>query len=87
MARPLTTAQRNRLPDRAFAFTKKRKEPLNDADHVRSAVARFDQVTDVTNAERDAAWRKIKTAAKKHGVELGESSWRELFKDGKPARS
>ncbi|MEA2646536.1 MAG: hypothetical protein QOE92_1619, partial [Chloroflexota bacterium] len=29
MARPLTTAQRNRLPDRAFAFTKKRKEPLN----------------------------------------------------------
>ncbi|MGH7877383.1 MAG: DUF6582 domain-containing protein [Candidatus Dormibacteraceae bacterium] len=27
-----------------FAFPKQRKEPINDADHVRNAIARFDQV-------------------------------------------
>ncbi|HSP10303.1 MAG TPA: DUF6582 domain-containing protein [Candidatus Dormibacteraeota bacterium] len=26
-----------------FAFPKERKEPLNDARHVRNAIARFDQ--------------------------------------------
>ena len=51
--RPLSTAQRNRLDDQDFAFTKKRKEPIVDARHVRNAISRFDQVKDVTNAERD----------------------------------
>jgi hypothetical protein len=86
MARPLSTAQRNRLPDRDFAFTRKRKEPLNDADHVRSAIRRFEQVTGVSDAERDAAWKKIKAAARKHDIEMSHSSWRELFEDGKPPR-
>ena len=36
------------LPDTVFAFPKQRKEPLTDASHVRSAVARFDQVIDVS---------------------------------------
>jgi hypothetical protein len=39
------------LPDSVFAFPKQRKEPLTDEQHVRNAVARFDQVTDV------APWR------------------------------
>ncbi len=83
----LSTADRNDLPDSAFAFTKKRKEPLVDAKHVRNAISRFDQVEDVTDTERDAAWRKIKTAAKKHGVEISESGWRELFRGGKAKKS
>jgi hypothetical protein len=79
----MSTATRDRLPDKAFAFPKERKEPLNDAKHVRNAIARFDQVVDVTDAERDQAWKRILAAAKKFDVEVSESSWHELFKGGK----
>ncbi|MCU1396762.1 MAG: hypothetical protein JWM34_5190 [Ilumatobacteraceae bacterium] len=78
----LTSAKRDRLPDSVFAFPKERKEPLVDAKHVRNALARFDQVTDVSDAERDAAFANIKEAAKHFDVEIGERSWREL---GKPS--
>jgi hypothetical protein len=83
----LSTAQKNRMSAGTFAFPKERKEPLNDARHVRNAVARFDQVEGVSDSERDAAWRRIKSAAKKHGVEINEKSWRELTKGGKTGKS
>lgn len=76
----LSTAKKNDLPDSSFAFTKERKEPLTDAKHVRNAIARFDQVEDVSDTDRDRAWRRIKTAAKKFGVDVSEASWRELGK-------
>ena len=76
----LSEKKRDRLSRETFAFPKERKEPLNDASHVRNAVARFDQVTGVTNEERDAAWRRIRRAARKFGVEIEERGWRELFK-------
>jgi hypothetical protein len=79
----LSTADKNTLRSTQFAFPKERKEPLTDAKHVRNAVARFDQVEGVTDAERDRAWKRIQAAAKKFDVELSESSWRELFKGGK----
>jgi hypothetical protein len=79
MAR-LDEADRDRLSSRQFAFPKQRKEPLEDASHVRNAVARFDQVEGVTDPERDEAWKRIQAAAKKFGVELEERSWRELPK-------
>ncbi len=78
--RGMSTAQKNRLPDSRFAFPKERKEPLTDAAHVRNAVARFDQVEDVTDAERDAAWRRIRAAARKYEVEISARGWRELMK-------
>jgi uncharacterized protein DUF6582 len=81
----LSTADKNNLPSTQFAFPKERKEPLTDAEHVRNAVARFDQVEDVSDAERDRAWKRIRAAAKKFDVELSEKSWRELFK-GEKAR-
>jgi Family of unknown function (DUF6582) len=77
----LAAADRNELPDSAYAFPKERKEPLTDAKHVRNALARFDQVKDVTDAERDQAFANIKKAAEHYGVEMTESNWREL---GKP---
>ena len=77
----LDADDRNHLNDAKFAFPKERKMPIEDATHVRNAVARFDQVTGVTDAERDAAWKRIQTAAKKFDVDLAEKSWREL---GKP---
>ena len=74
----LNDKQRDELPNTEFAFEKQRKEPLENASHVRNAVARFDQVKDVSDAERDAAWKRIQAAAKKFDVELHETSWREL---------
>src|SRR5215475_11552688 len=79
----LTTAQKDRLPDKDFAFPAERKEPLTDARHVRTAIARFDQVEGVSDAERDRAWKRILSAAKKHGVDVTESSWRKPAKGGK----
>ena len=66
----LSTRKRDRMPAQRFAFPKERKEPLNDASHVRNAIARFNQVEGVTEAERNAAWRRIKAAAKRFGVEV-----------------
>jgi hypothetical protein len=74
----LNEAQRDRLDDDQFAFPKERKEPLNNASHVRNAIARFNQVEGVSEAERDEAWKRITKAAKKFGVEVSEKSWHEL---------
>ncbi len=60
----LSTADRNDLPESIFAFPKQRKEPLTDASHVKNALARFDQVEDVSDADRDLAFANIKAAAK-----------------------
>jgi hypothetical protein len=77
----LDAAARDDLPDSAYAFPGKRKEPLTDAAHVRNALARFDQVEDVSDAERDEAFANIKAAATHFHVTIGEKSWHEL---GKP---
>jgi hypothetical protein len=69
---------RDSIGGREYAFPKERKEPLENASHVRNAVARFNQVKDVTDAERDEAWKRIEAAAKKFGVELEERSWHDL---------
>lgn len=74
---------RDDISSKQYAFPKQRKEPLEDASHVRNAIARFDQVKDVTDDERDAAWKRIRTAAHKFKVELDETDWRELGKGKK----
>ena len=83
----MATRHRNRMRSSSFAFPKERKEPLNDASHVRNAVARFDQVEGVTDKQRDAAWRRIRTAARKYGVEISARGWRSLMKGGRTGRS
>ena len=75
----LSTEDRNALSTRQFAFPAQRKEPLENASHVRNAVARFDQVQGVTDDQRDEAWRRIEAAAVLYGVVLHETSWRELM--------
>ena len=74
----LDQEERNDMSARYFAFPKQRKEPLEDASHVRSAIARFNQVEGVTDNERDEAWARIRAAAKKFDVELNEGDWREI---------
>lgn len=83
LSRGLSTRQENRMRSETFAFRKQRKEPLNDAGHVRNAIARFDQVEGVSDAERDAAWRRIRAAARKFGVEVKARGWRQLMRGGK----
>jgi Family of unknown function (DUF6582) len=79
----MSTADKDKLADQEFAFPRERKEPLTDARHVRNAIARFDQVEGVSDAERDRAWQRILDAARRYDVEVSESSWRDLSKGGK----
>ena len=74
----LDQEDRDDIPAQQFAFPRQRKEPLEDAKHVRNAIARFNQVEGVTDAERDEAWKRIRAAAKKFDVEVNESDWREI---------
>ena len=71
-------ASRAALPDSAFAFPVERKEPLIDAGHVRSAIARFGEVRGVSESERAQAFANIKAAAQYYGVGVNASSWHDL---------
>jgi hypothetical protein len=79
----LDAAQVNALPDSAFAFPQLRKEPITDATHVRSALARFNQVTEVSDAERDLAFANIRKAARHFNIEMRETDWRQLGRSDK----
>jgi hypothetical protein len=77
----LNAADRNAMPNSEYAFPRLRKEPLNDATHVRNAIARFDQVRDATDEERREAFDRIRRAARRFGVEMTAERWQDL---GKP---
>jgi len=81
----LSSEERNQMSDTTYAFAEERKEPLNNASHVRNAIARFDQVKGVSAAEKKAALGKIKKAAKKFGVKMTPASASGLAKKG-PAK-
>ncbi len=76
----LDAAEEKHLPDSVYAFPSQRKEPMTNASHVRNAIARFDQVKDVTEHEREQAFANIKAAAKHYDVEMTETSWHDLGK-------
>jgi hypothetical protein len=76
----LDTSDRKELPDTVYAFPKQRKEPLTDASHVRTALARFDQVQDVSDSDRELAFANIKKAADHYHVDVEEDDWRQLGK-------
>jgi hypothetical protein len=71
----LDTKDREELPQSVYAFPKQRKEPLTDAEHVRNALARFDQVKEVSDADRDLAFANILKAARHFGVIIEEDNW------------
>lgn len=74
----LTANVRSEISDNDFAFPEQRKEPLENATHVRNAISRFNQVRRVTDLEKDVAWQRIQKAAAKYAVNVQESTWREL---------
>jgi hypothetical protein len=45
---------------------------------LRNAVARFDQVIDVSDADRALAFANIEKAANHYSVNLAETSWHDL---------
>jgi len=71
----LSERQRDKLPDSDFAYIDKdgdRHLPINDEEHVRNAMARFDQTEFDSAAERERARKKIVAAARKHDIEVDE---------------
>jgi class 3 adenylate cyclase len=67
----LTAKERAQLPDRCFAYidsSGRRRLPIQDAAHVRNALARFNQVAFEDDAARDRARTRLLRAAKKHGI-------------------
>jgi class 3 adenylate cyclase len=67
----LGSAERARLPDRAFAYVDdhgRRRLPIHDASHVRNALARFNQVRFDDDAARDRARRRLLNAAKRFRI-------------------
>jgi class 3 adenylate cyclase len=70
MAR-LSAADRAKLPDSAFAYVDSRRNrrlPINDAAHVRAALARFDQVRFEDDRARERARKRLLRAAKRYGI-------------------
>tara|TARA_B100001094_G_scaffold319070_1_gene363403 strand:+ start:602 stop:1165 length:564 start_codon:yes stop_codon:yes gene_type:complete len=84
----LSSKEKNNLPDSDFAYIEPGGEkddegktvprslrhlPINDAAHVRNALARLDQ-TDISEEAKKTALKKIKAAAKKFGIKVSEAS-------------
>jgi hypothetical protein len=78
---------RSNLPDTVFAFPRRRKEPLTDANHVRNAIARFDQVIDVSDEDRELAFANIEKAAQYYGVDMTEDDWAQLGRTPRTGRT
>jgi hypothetical protein len=71
----LSERQRDKLPDSDFAYIDKdgdRHLPINDEEHVRNAIARFDQTEFDSAAERERARKAILAAARKHDIEVDD---------------
>ena len=72
----LDTAQRDRLHDESFAWIDQAGErhlPINDDEHVRNAIARFNQTDFDEPGAKAAAARRILAAAKRHGIDVDET--------------
>ncbi|MBW6468611.1 MAG: hypothetical protein K0B85_05580 [Coriobacteriia bacterium] len=74
----LSEAKERALPDSAFAFPKQRKGPLTGAAYVRDAINGFKEFDDVSDEDRDLAFRNIRKAAQHYNVEMTETDWRQL---------
>ena len=73
----LDTQARDRLRDSSFAYIDREGErhlPINDADHVRNAISRFNQTDFQSKTAKHAAARKILAAAKRHDIEVDDAS-------------
>ncbi|MBI3969325.1 MAG: hypothetical protein HY329_27085 [Chloroflexi bacterium] len=71
----LTTEQRKRLKKSDFAYVDREGGehlPIHDEEHVRNALARWNQTHFESAEAREKARQKILRAAKKFGIEVSE---------------
>ena len=69
----LTETGRKHIARKNFAYVDSEGGehlPIHDADHVRNAIARFNQTAFESVDSKEKARRKILTAAKRHGIEV-----------------
>ncbi len=73
----LETKDREKLRASQFAYVDREGGehlPINDASHVRNAMARFGQTDFESKAVKQRARKKILSAAKRYGIEVSEDS-------------
>ena len=73
----LTAKSRDRLRDSSFAYIDREGErhlPINDADHVRNAISRFNQTDFQSKTAKNSAARRILAAAKRYDIEVDDAS-------------
>ena len=71
----LDAQARDRLKKSDFAYVDRdggEHLPINDATHVRNAIARFNQTDFESKAAKERARKKILSAAKRHGIEVSD---------------
>lgn len=79
----LDTADRKRLDKRQFAYVDSEGVghlPINDASHVRNAMARWNQTDFPSRAARDRARKRILAAARRHRIDISDDD--EIAKAG-----
>jgi hypothetical protein len=73
----LTEKQRDKLRSSQFAYIDKdggEHLPINDASHVRNAMARFNQTDFESQTAKEEARKKILAAAKRYDIEVDEDA-------------
>jgi hypothetical protein len=73
----LTTEERNKLPDSAFAYIDgegERHLPIHDEDHARNAIARYPRTHFESKAAQERARKHILEAAEKFGIDVSEDA-------------
>ncbi len=73
----LTTKGRDRLRSNQFAYVDRdggERLPIHDEEHIRNAMARFNQTDFESAAAKERARKKIVGAAKRHGIDVSEDS-------------
>ena len=71
----LDTADRRKLDKRQFAYVDREGKghlPINDEEHVRNAIARWNQTDFPSKTAKETARRKILAAARRHKIEVSK---------------
>ena len=72
----LDTEDREKMDKRKFAYVDNEGEghlPINDDEHVRNAMARFNQTDFESGTKKETARKKIVKAAKRRGIKVSKA--------------
>jgi D-tyrosyl-tRNA(Tyr) deacylase len=73
----LDTKARDKLRKDQFAYVDSKGGehlPINDDEHIRNAMARFNQTDFESKSAKERARKRIVSAAKRHGIEVSDDS-------------